>query len=163
MPRTDFNVLVVDDDFGIRRALQERLSAAGFGVTTVPTGEEAVGLCTGTPPDAVILDVKLPGADGYQTCEQIRAVVDAPELAVIFLTGVRHAGTESGLDQLVNRAGGDYFLCKPYDPHLLIRLLDRIEAEKSAAAGSAELTEASTSRRTAGNRLGPVPGGEATE
>lgn len=64
-------VLIVDDDSGLRRVLTTRLEAAGYTVGAVPTGEAALQVCEHDPPDAVILDVTLPGMDGYQVCERI--------------------------------------------------------------------------------------------
>ena len=129
MGHKPMHVLVVDDDPDIRQGLHQRLTPEGFAVTTASTGEEALALCSRQPPDAMILDINLPGADGYEVCERVRRAVDAPALAVIFLTGVGQAGTNCALGQMVTKAGGDYFISKPYDPHLLVRLLDRIAGE----------------------------------
>jgi len=126
MRREDASVLVVDDDPGVRKALQVRLSQAGFKVSTVSTGEDALLACSPSPPDIMILDVSMSGLDGYQVCERIRSDIDAPAMAIVFLTGTTHAGTNSCLEQLVNQAGGDYFVAKPFDSKLLVDLLDSI-------------------------------------
>lgn len=118
-------VLIVDDDSGLRRALTTRLEAAGYTIGAVATGEAALQVCEHDPPDAVILDVTLPGMDGYQVCERIRECVARP-VGVIFLTGTMHAGTSGCLSQLVRQSGGDYFVAKPYDCGVLLGLLRRV-------------------------------------
>ena len=125
MPRSDFSILIVDDDAGIRDVLTSRLARAGFATEAVTCGEDALLACSPEPPDVMILDVTMPGMDGYEVCERIRETVEKP-ISVVFLTGTTHAGTTSCLEQLVQRAGGDYFLAKPHDPRLLIDLIDRI-------------------------------------
>jgi len=125
MPQKDVRVLVVDDDAGVRRALQTRLSAAGYQVDAVSCGPEALAACAVSPPQVAILDVSLPGMDGYQICERLRETVDDP-IVVIFLTGTTHAGTTACSERLISQSGGDYYLAKPYDPGLLLELIDEV-------------------------------------
>lgn len=125
------NILVVDDDQAVRQALELRLSKAGYRVHSVACGEDALLACSPEPPDVVILDVSMPGMDGYQVCERIRESIDKP-IAIIFLTGTTHAGTSSCLEQLVNQSGGDYFLAKPYDPTLLVELIGRVTSSMNS-------------------------------
>lgn len=125
MNRAEATVLVVDDDPAIRRAHEVRLKDAGYRVHSVGTGEDALLACSPEPPDVVILDVSMPGMDGYQVCERIRDTLAKP-VAVIFLTGTTQAGTSSTLEQVVNASGGDYFLVKPHDPEYLIKLIDEL-------------------------------------
>ena len=129
MPQIKKRVLVVDDDPGVRAGLETRLTASGYDVHSVTCGEDALLACSPIPPEIVLLDVSMPGLDGYQVCERIRNTVNSPTIAVVFLTGTTHAGTSSPLAQMVNQSGGDYFIAKPYDPQLLIELLDLISQE----------------------------------
>lgn len=122
------NVLVVDDDPAVRHAVELRLSAAGFRVNTVACGEDALLACSPEPPDVMILDVSMPGMDGYQVCKRLREHIEK-SVAVIFLTGTTHAGTTSCLDQMVQQSGGDYFLVKPYDAELLVELVRKVSKE----------------------------------
>ena len=80
-------VLVVDDDPGVRKTLRFILATEGFDVQTVACGEDALLACSPIPPDIVLLDVSMPGWDGYQVCERMRDTVAAPDLAIVFLTG----------------------------------------------------------------------------
>lgn len=129
-------ILVVDDDPGVRKALKIVLTSEGFDVQTVSCGEDALLACSPVPPDVVLLDVSMPGWDGYQVCERLRDNIASPEMAIIFLTGAALAGTDSHLAEMVNKSGGDYFIAKPYDPQLLIQLLHRIVREKAELAGT---------------------------
>lgn len=135
MKRGSIKVLVVDDDSAVREALKVRLSAAGYPVDAVSCGEDALLACSPRAPDIMILDVSMPGMDGYQVCERLRESIDDP-VAVIFLTGTTQMGASSWLEQRVNQSGGDYFLVKPYDPVLLIELIDRVAGECQAPAAT---------------------------
>jgi CheY-like chemotaxis protein len=128
-------ILVVDDDPGVRKVLNIVLTAEGFDVQSVACGEDALLACSPIPPDVVLLDVAMPGWDGYQVCERLRDTVDSPDMAIIFLTGAALAGTDSHLAEMVNKSGGDYFIAKPYDPQLLTHLLHRVVREKHSLPG----------------------------
>ena len=129
---TKRRVLVVDDDPGVRKTLQTILTAEGFDIQTVSCGEDALLACSPIPPDIVLLDVSMPGWDGYQVCERMRDTVASPDMIIVFLTGAALGGTDTYLAEMVNKSGGDYFIAKPYDPQLLIQLLHRIMREKAA-------------------------------
>jgi len=78
------HILVVDDEMGIRETLTGILEDEGFEVSTAPSGEEALELVAKQAPDLVMLDVWLPGMDGLQTLEKIRASLSVP---VIMISG----------------------------------------------------------------------------
>ena len=80
----------------------------------------------------MLLDVAMPGWDGYQVCERIREAVPPPNVVVVFLTGALLAGTNSSFPEMANKAGGDYFIAKPYDPEQLVQLLHHIISEEKA-------------------------------
>jgi two-component system, OmpR family, response regulator MprA len=101
-------VLIVDDDRALREALRRALTLAGYDTVLAADGEEALALA-GTGPDAVVLDVGLPGIDGLEVCRTLRASGD--RVPVLMLTA-RDAITDriDGLD-----AGADDYLVKPFD------------------------------------------------
>ncbi|MGH2972832.1 MAG: response regulator transcription factor [Gaiellaceae bacterium] len=101
-------ILVVDDDAGLRRALRRVLSAHGFDVEVAAGGEEALSQLRARPFDLVVLDVMMPGSDGIEVCETLRAEGD--ELPVLMLTA-RDAVRDrvAGLD-----SGADDYLVKPF-------------------------------------------------
>ena len=101
------NVLVVDDEPQIRRALRTSLEAHGYEVTTVGTGEEGVLGVAEMSPDLVLLDLGLPDIDGAEVIQRIRAFSEVP----IIVVSVREGQHEkvAALD-----AGADDFVTKPF-------------------------------------------------
>ena len=101
-------LLVVDDDPSVREALALLLDLNGFDVATAVDGREAIRTLASDSPDAVILDVLMPGLDGLEVCRRMRAVGDrTPVLMLTARTEVseRVAGLE---------AGADDYLAKPF-------------------------------------------------
>jgi two-component system response regulator MprA len=101
-------ILVVDDDAGLRRAVRRVLVAQGFDVDVAGGGDEALARLRQASYDLVVLDVMMPGSDGIEVCEQLRAVGD--RLPVLMLTA-RDAVRDrvAGLE-----AGADDYLLKPF-------------------------------------------------
>jgi DNA-binding response OmpR family regulator len=111
-------VLVVDDEGDIRGLLQELLHRAGHDVVEAPDGNEALKRFYANQPDLVILDVQMPGLDGWGVLDRIRELSDVP---VIMLT----ARAEE-LDKVRGlRAGADDYVTKPFGRQ---ELLARVEA-----------------------------------
>jgi two-component system response regulator MprA len=102
-------VLVVDDDRALRDALRRVLTLAGYEVQGAADGEQAIELVVQAVPDAVVLDVGLPGIDGLEVCRRLRRLGN--RVPVLMLTA-RDAVSDriDGLD-----AGADDYLVKPFD------------------------------------------------
>jgi len=102
-------ILVVDDDRAVREALQRALALAGYEVEAVPDGEAALERMAQAVPDAVVLDVGLPGMDGLEVCRRTRHLGN--RVPILLLTA-REAVADriEGLD-----AGADDYLVKPFD------------------------------------------------
>ena len=100
-------VLVVDDEPAQLRLVEQVLSSNRYGVVKASSGEEAIRLVYEGKPDLVILDVMMPGIDGWQTCRCIREASDVP---IIMLTGKRNSEDDivRGLE-----CGADEYLAKP--------------------------------------------------
>jgi two-component system, OmpR family, response regulator MprA len=110
-------LLVVDDEASVREALALVLDLSGFEVATAADGREAIRTLETDPPDAVVLDVLMPGLDGLEVCRRMRAVGDrTPVLMLTARTEVseRVAGLE---------AGADDYLAKPFAREELIARL----------------------------------------
>lgn len=118
-------ILVVDDDADIRGLVRELLERRGFAVTEALDGRQALKELYGGRPDLVILDVGMPGMDGWTTLERIRELSDVP---VVMLTA-RSAELEKtrGL-----RAGADDYVTKPFGRQ---ELLARVEGLLRRAGG----------------------------
>src|ERR1700754_5104420 len=122
-------ILVVDDEHAVRDALRRALDLAGYDVQIAPAAEPALGLLRERPPDAIVLDVLMPGMDGIELCRRLRA--DGDRTPVLMLTARDGVGDRvSGLD-----AGADDYLVKPF---ALEELLARLRAllRRSQVAGS---------------------------
>ncbi|WP_106190633.1 response regulator transcription factor [Umezawaea tangerina] len=106
------SILLIEDDPLVRRGMELALSRLGHVVRTVPTGED--GLCEfrSSTPDIVVLDLMLPGIDGFEVCREIRARGDVP---VIMLTA--RGDDFDVVDGLA--AGADDYVVKPAQPTVL--------------------------------------------
>jgi DNA-binding response OmpR family regulator len=107
------HVLVVDDDPTVREVVLSYLRAEGYDVSEAADGETALSMVGHARPDLVVLDVMLPGLDGLQVIQRIRADGDLP---VIMLTAL---GSEE--DRVVGlELGADDYLTKPFSPRELV-------------------------------------------
>jgi DNA-binding response OmpR family regulator len=106
-------VLVVEDEPDLRRSLEKVLSLAGFGVLLAPDGRAGLRAVHDGRPDLVVLDIGLPGLDGWQVLARLRDLSDLP---VLLLTA--HGAEAEKVRGL--RAGADDYLTKPYGNNELI-------------------------------------------
>ncbi len=104
-------ILVIDDDELVSRTLQRTLKVYGHQVMVANSGTEGLQLARRHPPELFILDIMMPGMDGYQVCRQIRGDPLLKELPVLFLTAkVKDEDKIEGF-----RAGADDYLSKPFN------------------------------------------------
>jgi signal transduction histidine kinase/ActR/RegA family two-component response regulator len=118
-PPAAYRVLVVDDNPDARDSLAELLRLTGHEVRTAPTGPKAIEVARAWRPDVALLDLGLPGMDGYEVARVLRAEPFGGSLLLVALTGY-------GQDEDRRRTqevGFDHHLTKPADPHGLARLL----------------------------------------
>jgi two-component system response regulator MprA len=101
-------ILVVDDDRALREALRRALTLADYEVQVAQDGEQALELLAQAEPDAVVLDVGLPGIDGLEVCRRVRLGSRVPILILTARDAV--ADRIDGLD-----AGADDYMVKPFD------------------------------------------------
>jgi len=106
-------ILVIDDDANICELIRLYLEKEGFEVRSVYNGSKAIGAFTEFAPNIVILDIMLPGADGWQVCREIRKISNIP---VIMLT----AKGETFDKVLGLELGADDYIVKPFDPKELV-------------------------------------------
>lgn len=102
-------ILVVEDDPDVRAYLSKALGHDGFDVCAVSDGEEAVKVSGEVAPDLILMDVQLPGIDGYQATTRIKKQPRQKDTPVIFLSG-RSAAEDGGRSFEV---GGSMYLRKP--------------------------------------------------
>lgn len=124
-------LLIIDDDRALRDALRRALTLAGYEVDTAVDGERGLARVAESPPDAILLDIGLPGVDGLEVCRRLRGGGD--RVPVLLLTA--RDAVEDRIDGL--DAGADDYLVKPFDVGELkarVRaLLRRANGEDSAS------------------------------
>ncbi|WP_047043730.1 response regulator [Vibrio mexicanus] len=127
-------ILVVDDDEEIRELLEEYLSKAGFEVDSVEDGAHLhQHLEMKGTPDLILLDVMMPGDDGFTVCQQIRKTSNVP---IIMLTAV-----SDETDQIIGlEIGADDYIAKPFSPRQLMArikaVLRRVQSNDEASANT---------------------------
>jgi two-component system sensor histidine kinase/response regulator len=134
MQQTTAKILVVDDNAQNRALAQATLEDEGYSVILAETGEEGLRAVQSQRPDCVLLDVRMPGTDGFTVCSRIRALPEGSDTPVVFLTALRDVDT---FDQAL-RAGGDDFLTKPVRPTELVL---RVQAALRLRRMNADLRE----------------------
>jgi two-component system cell cycle response regulator len=136
-------ILVVDDILANRRLLQAKLEARYFEVIMASNGPDALVLAEEQAPDVILLDVMMPGMDGYEVCRRLKANPKTAFIPVVMVTALSQQ--ESRLQGL--KAGADDFITKPFDD---FGLLTRIGAllRYHAVAGELRQREASGASST---------------
>jgi DNA-binding response OmpR family regulator len=130
-------ILAIDDDPSVTSVLRRGLAYEGFAVDTAASGEEGLALARDRSPDLVLLDVMMPGIDGFEVLRRLRAA--DPQLPVLMLTA-----REAPADQVKGLGGGaDDYVVKPFAFEVLVArvraLLRRREAEAPPALRFADL------------------------
>ena len=113
-------ILVVDDERSISDLIATSLRFVGFEVETATNGSEALTVAEAFRPDAVVLDVMMPGMDGFEVCKKLRD--DGQSIGVLFLTA--KDTTEDKINGLT--VGGDDYMTKPFSLEELIARLKAI-------------------------------------
>jgi len=138
-PAPRARLLVVDDTPAHLGILTRALEESGFGVRTAASGEEALAAASEARPDLVLLDVDMPGLDGYETCRRLKQQPQFASTPVIFLSGLSDVA-----DKMAGfAAGGVDYLTKPFHiDEVRARVATHIELERlrqAAEQHSAEL------------------------
>ena len=140
-------ILIVDDERYNRQLLQVMLAPEGFHLVTASSGEEALAMVKQQPPDVILLDVMMPGTDGYLVANQIKGNFATKNIPIIMITALNNK--DARMQAL--GAGAEDFLTKPVDRAELcmrVRNLSRLktysdyyEHQASALADQAELLD----------------------
>jgi two-component system response regulator RstA len=128
-------IILVEDDLELAALTQERLEKEGYHVLHEENGERARDLILDTKPDLVVLDIMLPGIDGFDVCRQVRPVYAGP---ILILTA-----RDDDLDEILGlELGADDFVTKPIKPRLLlarVRALLRRSSRKETSTKQEKL------------------------
>lgn len=131
MNEEKIGILVVEDEASIRKFITINLERNGYEVSEADSGEKALDIIKGHKPRVVVLDVMLPGIDGFEVCKRVRC--EDPEIIIIMLTA-----RGQDVDKIAGlELGADDYMVKPFNPRELtarIRsILRRTENVKSEA------------------------------
>jgi DNA-binding response OmpR family regulator len=128
---TTRKILVVDDEKSISSYLQRKLSKLGYTVYTAEDGERALELAFSHLPDLVLLDVKLPGVDGYEVCRRLKANEKTRRTPVLMLSAkAQQAEIQKGME-----AGADRYLCKPMSFPDILKQVQSFEGRDADGEG----------------------------
>ena len=127
-------LLLVDDEPGLREAVKDYLQESGFNVEVASNAREGWELLQQTNPDLLISDVMMPQIDGYQFLKQVREDPRFKRLPVVFLTA---KGMTTDRIQGY-QAGADAYLPKPFDPDELVAIVENLLERRAASTQSTE-------------------------
>ena len=112
-------ILIADDQRQNRQLLEIMLSQEGFVFLTAARGDEALAIVAQQSPDLILLDVMMPGMDGYQVAAKIKGNLASKNIPIIMVSGLH----DSGARMLAKGAGADDFLSRPVErAELLVRV-----------------------------------------
>ena len=115
-------VLVVDDEADLRSTLQARLEACNYGVKTVENGDDALLAMESYKPDVVLLDLIMPGMNGFEFCRELRKQKEYDNIPVVILTCLEDAESARKLLEI----GASGYLVKPFEPESLVLTLSQL-------------------------------------
>ncbi len=115
-------VVVVDDDPDLRKLVKLTLEfTAGWQVTTAGDGAEGLEVIREIKPDLAVVDVMMPGMDGYEVCRRLKADPDTATIPLVFLTARKELNQEKA-----GEAGARGVVIKPFDPDQLAQRLSEL-------------------------------------
>lgn len=146
--RTKPSILVVDDEDHNRRLLETLLKAEGYAVTLAGGGEEALAAAAASPPDLVLLDIMMPGMDGFEVARRLKIDEGTRNVPLVMVTALDDR--DSRLNAL--QAGAEEFLSKPVDRvelRVRVRNLLRLKEYSDFLADYNRILETQVKERTA--------------
>ena len=114
-------ILIVDDERDIVKALTIRLRVSGFEVLSAFDGVQGVFMAHKERPDLILLDIRMPAADGFTAADQLRNSNPTRSIPIIFLTGSPEPKAQDRAIEL----GARFYIRKPYDPEELLDAVRR--------------------------------------
>lgn len=125
----DKKILVIEDDQIASRLIEYALSKKGYRVLTAKNGLEGINKARNEKPDLLILDIMLPGMDGFEVCHRLRGEPQTAQLPIIMLSGkAQEIDKTTGM-----KVGADDYITKPASPRELIKRVEGMFARKAAA------------------------------
>ena len=118
-PQSETSVLLVEDDLRLAELVSRYLESSGMRVTAVARGDRVLDLVRESPPDIIILDLGLPGEDGFAVCRQLRPAYQNP---ILILTA-----RDNDIDHVLGlELGADDYVIKPVEPRVLLARINAL-------------------------------------
>jgi DNA-binding response OmpR family regulator len=122
-------ILIVDDDKFVRRILREAFEQEGMACHEANNGLEALRLAREIHPDAIILDVMLPGLDGYKICRMLKYDENFADISIVMVTSrARQSDRDTGY-----HTGADEYIAKPFKPEEVVAAVKHLMGSKATA------------------------------
>jgi two-component system alkaline phosphatase synthesis response regulator PhoP len=130
----DKKILVIEDDPATLRLINYSLRHEGYQVLTASNGLEGIRKAHNEKPDLIILDVMLPGIDGFEICHRLRSEPDTAKLSILMLSAkAQEIDKDTGL-----KVGADAYLAKPAAPADIVSRVESLLAPKKRASPAQE-------------------------
>ena len=152
-------ILVVDDIPTNLKLLEAKLTAEYYDVITADDGASALAIVERTPPDLILLDVMMPGMDGFEVCRRLKSNLQTRHIPVVMVTALsdvtdRVKGLECGADDFLSKPVNDIALFARVSSLVRLKLMmDELQVRQAAAGDSTMLQESSSVEETAGARV----------
>ena len=128
-------ILVIEDDPATLRLVDYSLRHKGYQVLTASNGLEGIRKARNEKPELIILDVMLPGMDGFEVCHRLRSEPDTAQLLILmFSAKAQEIDRDTGL-----KVGADDYLTKPVDPGELVSRVESLLTQKTGDRSSADV------------------------
>lgn len=114
-------ILIVEDEESLLRLESILLTSKGYDVQGVPNGQEALEAIASEKPDLVLLDIMLPGIDGFEVCRQIKVTEETCHIPVIMLTAKKCQDDFTRGQEV----GADWYITKPFKSAMVIETIQR--------------------------------------
>ena len=118
-------ILIIDDDDAMVDVLSQRLNRQGYEILVATSGDEGLAMARRQVPHLVLLDLRLPDADGFSVCQELADSAETCAIPVIILSGMERPD----IIRRSRTAGCQYFVRKPYDPNALLILMQHAIGE----------------------------------
>ena len=115
-------ILVADDDDGVRQLLRLIFARAGFDVIEAASGEQALARAVDSEPSVILLDIMMPGMDGYDTCRRLKSDNRTKSVPVIFVSALEDRTSRNS----AARYGADDWIKKPIGPRDLVARVQQV-------------------------------------
>jgi two-component system, OmpR family, alkaline phosphatase synthesis response regulator PhoP len=117
-----FKILIVDDEPDVVEILRYNLTKENFQVIKAYSGLEAIDMAISNKPDFIIMDIRMPGMTGIETCRRLRTIDALKNTPVLFLT----ADSDEYTTMNAFEAGANHFITKPIRPAILLEMIHEL-------------------------------------